>query len=275
MQSYVTTQRNKQQIPSISEIRVKQLCMLNHVVSVCEENKLEYFLEGGTLAGSLVNNGFGKYDDDIDISMPRADFEAFIEIYHQHLPEDYYLDYFTTTQNYSLVFAKIKDASMYYPEKNRPDNEIGHVFIDIFPLDEMERKAGITTNLIIFMNNVIKNMIFIRNSSKELSILEMIYRQFLKIIPTTYLFSIYYLLFTRRNTEYCINHGGRKGRQKNQVIEKKSYSPAKQHAFMGAVYSIPCIPEDIIGTYGERYLDRYRAKNVYSHLKKDNELIKR
>ena len=57
------------------EVKRKEVEILNHIVSVCEKHGLRYYLSYGTLLGAIRHKGFIPWDDDIDISMPRADYE--------------------------------------------------------------------------------------------------------------------------------------------------------------------------------------------------------
>ncbi|MBC2104459.1 LicD family protein [Listeria booriae] len=251
----------------VSRLRQQQLSILKNVVAICQRHNLIYFLDGGTLAGALMYNGFGIYDDDIDISMPREDFEKFISICQDELSQDNYLDYYTTNSNYYLTFAKVKNRTVNYPEKDREIQDYSHVFIDIFPLDGMKKKEGMRAITTMFLNDVIKNMIFMRNSTKKKRKIKELYSFFLQFIKTRHLFRIYYFLFTRENdAKYYINHGGRRKETKNQVIQKELYVPAKEHYFVDNYYSIPRLPEEVITTYGFGYMDRYRNKKTFSHV---------
>ena len=65
----------------IEELKHLQLEILLDVANYCENNGIHYFLSGGTMLGAVRHQGFIPWDDDIDINMPRPDYNRFIKEY--------------------------------------------------------------------------------------------------------------------------------------------------------------------------------------------------
>ena len=64
---------------TLQEIKECSLGVLDFIDNVCRENDLTYFLCGGTLLGAVRHKGFIPWDDDIDIMMPRSDYENYFK----------------------------------------------------------------------------------------------------------------------------------------------------------------------------------------------------
>ena len=82
--------------------------ILQEIHKICVENNLTYWLEAGTLLGAVRHKGFIPWDDDSDVSMPRADYEKFLKIAQKKLPKDMFLQTQDTDKEYPLPWAKIR-----------------------------------------------------------------------------------------------------------------------------------------------------------------------
>ena len=71
---------------SLDEIKTIELEILKEIHQICEKENIRYSLCGGTLLGAVRHGGFIPWDDDIDIIMPRKDYEAFIDYCKTHAP---------------------------------------------------------------------------------------------------------------------------------------------------------------------------------------------
>ena len=118
-----------------------ELEMLKVFVSLCEELGLRYYVVGGTLIGAVRHKGFIPWDDDIDVAMPREDYERFLQQAQALMPEYYFLQTFETDPEYPANFAKIRDCRTTFVETSVSKLNINHgVYIDIFPLDYYPEK---------------------------------------------------------------------------------------------------------------------------------------
>lgn len=110
--------------------------LLKSFISVCEKLNLKYYLLGGTLLGAVRHKGFIPWDDDIDVGMPRADYEIFIKEGQKYLPEEYFIQARSTEPDFHACFAKIRNSKTTFLETPIRHFKVNHgVFIDIFPLD--------------------------------------------------------------------------------------------------------------------------------------------
>lgn len=119
------------------DIRALQLRILDILLAldrVCNEHGLRYCICGGTMIGAVRHKGFIPWDDDLDVSMPRPDYEKLISHAREWLPEPYELVCPELDPAYPLPFAKIQDASTTLIERKHL-YYLGGCYIDIFPFD--------------------------------------------------------------------------------------------------------------------------------------------
>ena len=125
------------EITSLREIQVIEQNILDYVVELCDTNKIRYFLAGGTLLGAVRHRGFIPWDNDIDIAMPRPDYQHFIDIFENTIENPRYkLLRVRDNKNYCYPFVKIVDTRtiMFESYKGKRIDDLG-IYIDIFPID--------------------------------------------------------------------------------------------------------------------------------------------
>lgn len=122
---------------SMAEEKKLSLDILVSVADFCDQNDLQYSLWGGTLLGAVRHNGYIPWDDDIDIIMPRHDYEIFMKTFSS---ERYAAICCETDHRYPFVFGKVFDKRTY---KDEAVSVVGGlklgVAIDVFPVDALGR----------------------------------------------------------------------------------------------------------------------------------------
>ncbi|WP_302491207.1 LicD family protein [Megasphaera sp.] len=118
---------------SSAEIKKIEVEILSDIVSFCQRNQLRVYLSGGTLLGAIRHHGFIPWDDDIDVCMPRMDYEKFIRSFQSE--KEYFQVQSLLTPNFSAPFAKVIDlrTSIKSEFSNRDIDQ--HLWVDVFPVD--------------------------------------------------------------------------------------------------------------------------------------------
>lgn len=121
---------------TVEELHQIMLRMLTKIDAICEEENIPYFLIDGTLLGAIRHEGFIPWDDDVDIAMPRADYERFIQIASEKLGDDYFVQTIDSDPKYHQFYIplKIRDNHSTLIEVYGKKHHEG-VYIDVFPFD--------------------------------------------------------------------------------------------------------------------------------------------
>lgn len=128
-------------IITIEELKKIQLDLLDDVSAFCKKNNISYFLAYGTLIGAIRHNGYIPWDDDIDIVMPRPDYDKFISMY-KSIAGNYEVICHENNPNYGLPFAKVHHKSTIMKEGFYHQDCYG-VYIDVFPIDTFLNKTQV------------------------------------------------------------------------------------------------------------------------------------
>ena len=120
------------QLKLLQEIELENLRML---MEICEKNHLRYYLIGGSLLGAMRHKGFIPWDDDIDVGLPRPDYNRFVQIAKDYLPAHMDIKTMTSDPNYKCYFTRlINNKKKIYWDHGQYTAVIG-VWMDVFPLD--------------------------------------------------------------------------------------------------------------------------------------------
>ena len=121
----------KQEQPRWNGILVE---VFSTFISFCTRHQLRYFCAGGTAIGAVRHQGMIPWDDDIDVCMPRPDYERFRQLWYEQPVEDYELIGPESDDAYPLPSLKLCNAHTTLVEFAEIPCLTG-LYIDIFPVD--------------------------------------------------------------------------------------------------------------------------------------------
>ena len=232
---------------TIDDLKHIQFAILEDIHAFCIQNEITYYLTYGTLLGAVRHQGFIPWDDDIDICMPRPDYERFLQIYKSN---EYKLFHALDGTGYSLSFAKVSDMRTSVIENANFSHSIG-VAVDVFPVDGLS--SDLTTakkhhakirRLRNLMN--IKKIRFSKNRSFKRNIE-------LGILKSIALFVPYHMLLHRllglmtkydySQSEYVsdLDFGG-----ENRIVHKIWFEEKTELLFEGKYFSAPKYYDEIL-----------------------------
>ena len=121
---------------TLKEIQEIELGLLLKFDAICKDNNWRYSLGGGSLLGAIRHKGFIPWDDDIDVMMPRPDYDSFVDYCCNHGDQtEFNIVTYETVKGYNGLFAKIWDPSTIITDDVMGmDYDIG-VNIDVFPIE--------------------------------------------------------------------------------------------------------------------------------------------
>jgi lipopolysaccharide cholinephosphotransferase len=122
----------------MNEAQRRMVEMLDIFDEICRQEGLTYWLDHGTLLGAVRERGFIPWDDDLDVTMPREDYERFLQIASEKLPASLFLQTKESDPTAPVHYAKLRDRRSTYIDKWEEGKKIEYhqgIFIDIFPLN--------------------------------------------------------------------------------------------------------------------------------------------
>ena len=118
------------------EVQLGELEILKKLDKICREQGLKYFLSFGTLIGAVRHQGFIPWDDDVDVMMPRLDYEKLLRYVaeNQDAIAPLKLMNWRTDRKYIYPISRLCDTRYYVEYEGTVDYGLG-LFVDIYPFD--------------------------------------------------------------------------------------------------------------------------------------------
>ena len=119
---------------ALRKLQLRLLDILVEIDKICRKHGIQYWIDFGTLLGSVRHGGFIPWDDDIDVTMPTKDYYRFLEIAPKELPDSLFLQTKETDPSYRLLINKVRDRNSLYITKHEDfsRNYNKGLYVDIF-----------------------------------------------------------------------------------------------------------------------------------------------
>lgn len=259
------------------EVQKLTLSLLKVFINICEKNNLRYFITGGSLIGVLRHGGFIPWDDDIDIGMPRSDYEKFLKILDMDMPVGYGICNRFTDKNWHFAMSQFVDMESEIEINLAEQKRIAHIWIDVFPLD------GLPTNdflRFIRVKNILIHRYLVQiahittqvDAHRKRPIIEKIILKIFKIIPvgkllnTTIILNHLEKILCKTNYDEAKYVGNMLGRyREKEVVPKKYFGIPKKGTFENIKVNIPQYSDKLLTTLYGNYMELPPKKERVAH----------
>lgn len=144
---------------TLRSLQMEELEVLKTIIKICGDHGIKYCLIGGTLLGAVRHKGFIPWDDDIDIGMPRPDYEKFLKAARDELKSPLSVKCFRFTPGYKYSFSRVDTSDIQIVSNSTNTEKTENLWVDIFPIDAMPKNK-------IYSKLYQKRLLFLRLLSK-------------------------------------------------------------------------------------------------------------
>lgn len=241
----------------LRKVQLAEVMILDEIKKLCDKHEIKYYLIGGTLLGSIRHKGFIPWDDDLDICMPRDDYNRFADVCKTELGEAFVLQSIDTDPKCNLFITKIRLKNTRLVDRVIAGLDIEQgIYVDIFPLDlcngidnKLKLRAmlfGLLAKLKAVKLGVARKAGFIKNFTIGIA------RMLTFLIPVKCLNAAAQRVLTKENhgnmyINFCSQYG-----YSRQTMPKEWYGEGTSVVFENQMYRAPIMYDKVLTSiYGE------------------------
>ncbi|MGN0807258.1 MAG: phosphorylcholine transferase LicD [Candidatus Coproplasma sp.] len=231
------------------------LSIMKDLHKILTENNFVYYLDAGSVLGAIRHNGFIPWDDDLDIEMPRDQYEKFLKVAPQLLPDHLYLQYPGNEKQYHCMFAKIRLKNSLFEEEINKDKDYPRgIYIDIFPIDNV-KKVNALFRFKVKLAKAFKSIFLLRVRTDNLDFKHKLFKPFSYLVPRRFCcWIVKKLSGTKKDTPLRYESLSQYSLEKI-VFPKEIFGTPKLHKFEDAEFFIPEKAEEYLKIKYKNYME--------------------
>lgn len=262
----------------------KYLVMIaSDIISICEENEINYHLTGGSALGAYRHNGFIPWDDDIDIDMLGSDFDRFIHCFKQKFDNKYWILTYDTPE-YGMTMNRIRLKGSKAVSREDLNNEKNGIYVDIarientynnFILRNIHGFFCLGFGFLLSCRNFYKNRRFLIELAGDNKKALRVFKtkivlgslfSWVSITKCTQITQFFYSMCKNKNSKYVTVPTGRK-HFFGELRLREDFVETKKCSFEGHDWNVP---KDIEGylksMYGDNYMEIPSEEKRETHI---------
>lgn len=248
------------------KIHLRLLLIMKELHRICVDNNITYYVYYGTALGAKRHKGFIPWDDDVDIGMPRPDYEKFCALADNCFPDFIERRYFKTVKNSPFHFVKLIDNRTTLIEQNYK-NYLEGLYIDVFPIDGVGKYNILDKIKCRYIWNVHRMIIYRCSTEKKNSLIKNIIASICRKMDLNKLHNILekaLISTSYESSEYVTNYLG--GLKTNDIVPRHVLGKPQLMTFEDAeLYAPEKINEYLTKLYGDYMELPPENQRVFKH----------